>query len=76
MSTIQLKTLPHDVRFPNTNQAQHCFTLYNEWVLCQKKAGDDEKCGQKRVYAKTLCPDAWIEKWDTEREEGNFAGVN
>jgi hypothetical protein len=26
-------------------------------------------------YAHSLCPDEWMEKWDSEREEGNFPGI-
>ena len=26
-------------------------------------------------YAHSLCPDEWMEKWDGEREEGNFPGI-
>ncbi|KAF0738708.1 hypothetical protein AaE_008841, partial [Aphanomyces astaci] len=49
---------------------------YNEWALCLKKNDDDEDaCKHKRQYAKSLCPGSWLEKWDTERDEGNFSGV-
>lgn len=38
--------------------------LYNEWVLCTKKAeeaGDDaKKCYRKRHNALALCPDEWV----------------
>jgi hypothetical protein len=27
----QLVTAPYDPRFPNTNQARHCFIRYNEY---------------------------------------------
>ena len=57
MSTIKLETTPVDPRFPNTNQAQHCWTRYNEWVVCTKKHKDDEDaCKKARQYAASLCP--------------------
>ncbi|KAK1314721.1 Cytochrome c oxidase subunit 6b-1 [Acorus calamus] len=27
----ELRTAPHDVRFPTTNQTRHCFTRYIEY---------------------------------------------
>ena len=57
MSGVKLETTPVDPRFPNTNQAQHCWTRYNEWVLCQKKHKDDESaCVKARHYAQGICP--------------------
>ncbi|CAK9023049.1 Cytochrome c oxidase subunit 6b-3 (AtCOX6b-3), partial [Durusdinium trenchii] len=76
MSDIELKTTPRDPRFPNTNQAQHCWTRYNEWVLCLKKTGSDESaCLMQRKFAQQLCPLEKIEQWDTEREEKSFPGL-
>ncbi|KAF0690308.1 Aste57867_18289 [Aphanomyces stellatus] len=70
------KTTPVDPRFPTQNQTQHCWVRYNEWALCLKQNGDDEDaCKKQRSYARSLCPGSWIEKWDTERDEGNFSGV-
>ncbi|CBN78909.1 cytochrome c oxidase subunit 6b [Ectocarpus siliculosus] len=73
------KTAPSDSRFPTVNQANHCWNLYNEWVLCTKKAeeaGDDaKKCYRKRHNALALCPDEWTEKWDEDRDEGTYAGI-
>ena len=57
MSGVKLETTPVDPRFPNTNQAQHCWTRYNEWVLCQKKHKDDEDaCKKARQFATGICP--------------------
>ena len=72
-----LRTTPRDPRFPNTNQAQHCWTRYNEWVLCLKKTGgDDDACLKQRRYALSLCPESYIENWDEQREEKCFPGVS
>lgn len=52
-------TTPVDPRFPNTNQAQHCWTLYNEWVVCAKKNADDlDACKPARKNAQGICPNA------------------
>lgn len=51
-------------------------TLYNEWIVCLKKtSGDEELCKKKRWLAKSICPNDWMERWDDERDEGTFAGI-
>ncbi|CAM9319541.1 unnamed protein product [Scytosiphon promiscuus] len=73
------RTAPLDSRFPTVNQANHCWNLYNEWVLCAKKADEEgtnpRKCNMKRHNATAICPDEWTEKWDEDRDEGIFAGI-
>uniref|UniRef100_A0A8C1W6R1 Cytochrome c oxidase subunit 6B1 n=1 Tax=Cyprinus carpio TaxID=7962 RepID=A0A8C1W6R1_CYPCA len=66
------RTAPFDARFPNQNQTR------NYYYRCQKaldaKGVDTAPCDwYKRVY-KSLCPLSWIEKWDTQREDGTFPG--
>eukprot|EP00903_Cladosiphon_okamuranus_P010690 g10103.t1 len=81
MSTASkiFKTTPLDSRFPTVNQANHCWNLYNEWVLCTKKADEAgesaSKCHPMRHNAVAICPDEWTEKWDEDREAGSFAGI-
>ena len=59
-----VKTTPLDPRFPNTNQAQHCWTRYNEWALCLKNHDrDEEPCRAFRQLAKSICPDEWVREW-------------
>lgn len=45
--------------------------------MCAKNEGDDEAaaCAVPRQKSMSLCPDEWTEKWDEEREEGNFTGI-
>ncbi|KAJ1451570.1 cytochrome c oxidase, subunit VIb [Pelagophyceae sp. CCMP2097] len=74
--TSNIKTTPVDKRFPSTNQANHCWNRYNEWVMCLKKTdGDEDACKVMRQFAMSICPDDWSKKWDEEREEGNFPGI-
>ncbi|KAJ8611666.1 hypothetical protein CTAYLR_007891 [Chrysophaeum taylorii] len=74
--SANLKTTPIDKRFPTTNQANHCWNRYNEWVMCMKKTeGDEDACKPMRQLAISICPDEWTAKWDEERDEGRFAGV-
>lgn len=71
----ELKTAPFDPRFPNTNQTRYCYQSYIDFHRCTKVKGEGaEVCKYfNRVY-KSMCPNAWIEKWDTQREEGIFPG--
>lgn len=49
---------------------------YNEFVLCVKKEkGDESACAGARQLAHSICLDEWVEKWDGERAEGKFLGV-
>jgi len=49
---------------------------YNEWVLCLKGTdGDEDACKGVRQMASSICPVEWTEKWDEERDEGKFGGI-
>lgn len=75
MSAYKLETAPFDPRFPNQNVTRYCYQSYVDFHRCQKKRGEDfAPCNYfKKVY-KTMCPNAWIEKWDEQRENGTFPG--
>lgn len=70
-----LHTVGFDARFPNQNQTLHCWQSYVDYHKCVNMKGEDfEPC---KVFWRTfnsLCPVAWVEKWDEQREKGNFAG--
>ncbi|CDH58799.1 cytochrome c oxidase subunit vib [Lichtheimia corymbifera JMRC:FSU:9682] len=75
---LKLRTAAFDARFPNTNQTKHCWQNYVDYYKCVNARGEDfEPCKQFYRAFHSLCPNEWIEKWDTEREEGtnpsNFA---
>lgn len=69
------ETAPFDPRFPNTNQTRYCYQSYLDYHRCQKVRGTDYKPCEyfKKVY-QSICPNAWVERWDDQRSEGNFAG--
>ncbi|XP_070702701.1 cytochrome c oxidase subunit 6B1-like [Pempheris klunzingeri] len=72
------KTAPFDARFPNTNQTRNCFQNYLDFHRCNKalsaKDLDTAPCEwYHRVY-RSLCPVAWVQKWDEQLETGNFPG--
>jgi len=75
MGEPELTTAPFDPRFPNQNQTKHCYVSFLDYKRCVKLRGDDYAPCQyfKKVYT-SLCPFAWVEKWETQLEEGTFAG--
>jgi cytochrome c oxidase subunit 6b len=72
---MELKTAPFDPRFPNTNQARYCYQSYIDFHRCQKVKGEGAEVCQyfKKVYH-SICPNAWTEKWDDQRDNGIFPG--
>ncbi|XP_042253169.1 cytochrome c oxidase subunit 6B1 [Thunnus thynnus] len=72
------RTAPFDARFPNQNQTRNCWANYLDYHRCQKaldaKGVDTAPCEWYRRVYKSLCPMAWIQKWDDQRAEGTFPG--
>ena len=70
-----VKTAPFDARFPNQNQTRNCWQNYVDYHRCLKIKGEDYKPCQHffKVY-KTLCPKEWVSTWDSQIDEGSFAG--
>ncbi|XP_014289895.1 uncharacterized protein [Halyomorpha halys] len=70
-----LQTAPFDPRFPNMNQTKYCYQSYVDFHRCQKVKGEKyDACQYFHRVFKSLCPNAWVEKWDSQVEEGVFAG--
>ncbi|KAK1882078.1 Cytochrome c oxidase subunit 6B1 [Dissostichus eleginoides] len=72
------RTAPFDARFPNSNQTRNCWSNYLDFYRCQKaldaKGVDTAPCDwYKRVFT-SICPISWVQKWNDQREEGNFPG--
>ncbi|XP_060725464.1 cytochrome c oxidase subunit 6B1 [Tachysurus vachellii] len=74
----QYRTAPFDARFPNQNQTRNCWQNYLDFHRCTKaleaKGMDTAPCDWYRRVYKSLCPISWIEKWDTQRDDGTFPG--
>ncbi|XP_047232861.1 cytochrome c oxidase subunit 6B1 [Girardinichthys multiradiatus] len=74
----QYRTAPFDARFPNQNQTRNCWSNYLDYHRCQKaldaKGIDTTPCEWYRRVYKSLCPMAWVEKWDGQRDDGTFPG--
>ncbi|KAJ3258196.1 Cytochrome c oxidase subunit 6B [Boothiomyces macroporosus] len=59
----KLSTPGFDARFPNTNQ-------------CVNARGEEyAPCQQFKKTFTSLCPVNWVEKWDTQRENGVFPAL-
>jgi cytochrome c oxidase subunit 6b len=69
-----LHTVGFDARFPNQNQTKHCWQSYVDYFKCVNAKGEDfEPCKTFYKTYSSLCPVDWTEKWDAQREAGNFA---
>ncbi|CEO97729.1 Cytochrome c oxidase subunit [Plasmodiophora brassicae] len=69
-------TTPFDYRFTAQNQARHCWTRYNEFLICARDKGwPDTECQKLRKWYLGICPMAWVERWREERADGRFVGV-
>ncbi|CAL5228218.1 g11307 [Coccomyxa viridis] len=72
---INIRTSPYDPRFPGTNQARNCYTRYNEYYRCVAESGEeDDKCKFYQRSYRSICPGEWVEKWNEQRDEGNWPG--
>ncbi|RUS28197.1 cytochrome c oxidase, subunit VIb [Jimgerdemannia flammicorona] len=50
---------------------KHCWQNYIDYHKCIQARGDDfPACKQFWRAYHSLCPNEWISKWDTQREEG------
>ena len=74
-TTTPTNTVGFDPRFPNQNQTKHCWQNYVDYFKCINAKGEEfEPCKVFWRSYNSLCPQDWIEKWDGQREKGNFAG--
>uniref|UniRef100_A0A224Y4B4 Cytochrome c oxidase subunit n=1 Tax=Panstrongylus lignarius TaxID=156445 RepID=A0A224Y4B4_9HEMI len=71
----RVETASFDPRFPNQNQTKYCYQSYLDFHRCQKVKGSNyEPCQYFEKVYKSMCPVGWVEKWDSQREEGFFPG--
>ncbi|XP_037937238.1 cytochrome c oxidase subunit 6B2-like isoform X4 [Teleopsis dalmanni] len=72
---MKLETAPFDPRFPNQNQTRYCYQSYLDYHRCQKIRGEAyAPCNYFKKVFNSMCPNAWVEKWDEQRDAGNFPG--
>ncbi|XP_055331262.1 cytochrome c oxidase subunit 6B2-like [Paramacrobiotus metropolitanus] len=64
---------PFDPRFPNQNQAKRCWVNYLDYQRCKKLKGEDyEPCYYFKKVFRTICPHAWVAKWNEQLEAGTL----
>ncbi|KAI1506321.1 cytochrome c oxidase polypeptide vib-like protein [Biscogniauxia marginata] len=69
----QLRLRCVDARFPNMNQTKHCWQNYVDYHKCINAKGEDfAPCRQFLLAYRSLCPSGWYQRWDDQREAGNF----
>merc|ERR1712189_170167 len=72
---LGLRTAPFDARFPNQNQTKNCWQNFMDYQRCIKNKGEEyEPCNYFYKNFKSICPVAWVEKWNEQLENGTFAG--
>ena len=62
-SPPQIETAPFDPRFPQTNQAKHCYTRYNEFHKCVPLGGRRRHAHKSRcslLVTKELCSNKYL----------------
>jgi len=70
---VQLSTAPFDPRFPNQNQTKHCYSSFVDYKRCVKVRGEEySPCEYFKKAYTSLCPFAWVEKWEDQISEGKF----
>ncbi|KAI9044068.1 cytochrome c oxidase subunit VIb [Aspergillus affinis] len=73
MLTIRNEMTGYDARFPQMNQTKHCWQNYVDYYKCVNAKGEDFRpCTQFFHAFRSLCPKAWTDRWDGQREAGNF----
>ncbi|KAM5516257.1 Cytochrome c oxidase, subunit VIb superfamily [Fusarium oxysporum f. sp. vasinfectum] len=70
---LRLRDPGTDARFPNQNQTKHCWQNYVDYHKCILAKGEDfAPCRQFWLSYRSLCPSGWYQRWDEQREAGNF----
>eukprot|EP00118_Oscarella_pearsei_P024677 m.306574 g.306574 ORF g.306574 m.306574 type:complete len:82 (+) comp41362_c0_seq1:96-341(+) len=76
---VVVKTPGFDARFPNTNQTKNCWQNYVDFHRCVKakenQGESSEVCEWFATRYKSFCPKAWVDDWDSKKEEGTFPGL-
>ncbi|QKX61508.1 uncharacterized protein TRUGW13939_08659 [Talaromyces rugulosus] len=63
----------YDARFPYQNQTKHCWQNYVDYHKCILAKGEDFRpCRQFFLAYRSMCPKSWTDRWDDQREAGNF----
>ncbi|DAA78718.1 TPA_exp: hypothetical protein A8136_2503 [Trichophyton benhamiae CBS 112371] len=61
------------LRRPFPQPEPHCWQNYVDYHKCINAKGEEFKpCRQFFLAYRSLCPKSWTDRWDDQREAGNF----
>ncbi|KAE8165963.1 cytochrome c oxidase, subunit VIb [Aspergillus tamarii] len=73
METKPFKFVTAIANSPLLSRTKHCWQNYVDYHKCVTAKGEDFRpCRQFYHAFRSLCPKAWTDRWDTQRESGNF----
>jgi len=54
---------------------RYCYQSFLDYQRCKKIRGEEfDACQYYKRVSKSICPNAWIDKWNTQIEENRFPG--
>ncbi|PGH36772.1 cytochrome c oxidase subunit 6b [[Emmonsia] crescens] len=60
-------------KFVTAGITKHCWQNYVDYHKCIIAKGEDFRpCKQFYLAYRSLCPKGWTDRWDDQRESGNF----
>ena len=66
---------PQDYRFSTTNQIQHCWERFADWVDCMNITSNNHaRCIDRAALYKNMCPNFRTDAWMEQMREGTFPG--
>jgi cytochrome c oxidase subunit 6b len=73
ITQADIKTIQYDARFPNCNQTKNCWQNFVDFHKCVKLKGEGyPPCKQFLKTYLSICPNAWVEKWNEQLDAGTF----
>jgi len=54
---------------------RYCYQSFLDYQRCKKIRGEEfDACQYYKRVSNSICPNAWIDKWNTQIEENRFPG--
>ncbi|OOO14934.1 Cytochrome c oxidase, subunit VIb [Aspergillus oryzae] len=73
LNDLRLNSSQAIANSPPHYRTKHCWQNYVDYHKCVTAKGEDFRpCRQFYHAFRSLCPKAWTDRWDTQREAGNF----
>ncbi|XP_019870363.1 uncharacterized protein LOC109598901 [Aethina tumida] len=69
-----VKTVAPDARYHNCNVTNWCYASFVDYQKCKILLGDvNPSCDEFKKIFQSICPNAWIQKWEEQIDNGTFA---